>query len=183
MLTIQTSLVSLCLYIYGHDMTWHTYIHTLGVAPSQNASGKWRFGFGIPDPKHVIILVVAGILGRATPNAYIDTYTMSPAKPWNRKVFGHLKTRLFTINTFKHVGFWGPMTYLNRDRNVACSCPSQGPRPAKRRRLRGLDANSWGTSLFFGWLGRQWLGVIPTMTCRVRVVRWGLLFGFYIGTY
>ena len=34
-------------------------------------------------------------------------YTMSPPKPWKIKVFGHLKTRLFTIKPSKHVGFGG----------------------------------------------------------------------------
>ena len=39
-----------------------TGMYTLGVAPSQDASGKLRFSLGFPI-KHVIILVVTGILG------------------------------------------------------------------------------------------------------------------------
>ena len=38
---------------------------------------------------------------------YQVLYHFCPQNPWKNKGFGHLKTRLFTTKTSKHVGFWG----------------------------------------------------------------------------
>ena len=44
-------------------------------------------------------------------------YHEPPFKPMKNKVFGHLKTRLFTIKTSKHVGLGGPWYISNNIHN------------------------------------------------------------------
>ncbi len=87
------------------------------VPPSQDASGKWRFRLGFPDPKHEIILVVTitgkGDNPRYTWLTHYFFWRFWAAKRWvdeadlGKKLPQNLELKNVSIMEYRGWIFWG----------------------------------------------------------------------------